>query len=1020
MKGKSCLANLLEFFEDVTNKVDNGDPVVFDKVLHKRLIHKGQVKFFGALMTMEPEAELPEIPIVSSVKQEPTGKAPAASLDSSCPTAFNGNLQENSRVPSTPEVKGPEAAQWTECLNAEHSCFSEELKLALQSDRNLVRSYTYTSDDSSSAGDSSPSSSTNLAESDELSSEKNEGRMTLWTGTYRSPDVSPSARDGEEQQQYTRAGLASSSRSRVAKTIQSSSNVKWVNSSSRKLPRMKKCQRTQKQKEQIQRVRRAREAVIRRKCAPQWIGSSSDGGSSSNSELDEVITCDNGQASHQDPLDPMDEDDVLVVEPLTSSTLPVSEEVNITSSDSEVEIINVVDDERPSVSGTWIGHTVKKPTSSRHQAPPGHQTTSAEVVDLTLDDNDTLTMLGDLPPDDSLSSPEIVQSDLVKGSPSGVSLSVGITATNVPCASFSATAACTSTVTLAASHMVSGEMAMTSGSAMSPSCQHQRASKYAACCSQRCRCSSTGLGSQRPCPAHSYFQQYHMEQVQGQTYPASSCDLTNLSEDVNGVEAVQKSSTQAAPWHAHNSEEMEVNGSRSALAQPRATQTPSVLSPTLWHSPQNDGNSSQSGSEQLSTVHSPTFVASASWQQSTVQLSEIRSNQAAIETQGHEGHSAPHQSPSDPSVSQGYSAFSRALTRPTPTTQTTSLSCQPPTTTSYPIARPVPSYHARIQPGHSTAYRPTTSQPLPAVPSSQQPVPPLHIAPYQQPPLAAPSVLMNTPLAPASTPQQQQQQCSVYQQQQQCSVYQQQQQCSVYQQQQQCSVYQQQQQCSVYQYQQQQQCSVYQQQQQCSVYQQQQQCSVYQQRGPEIQRNHWMETVREERVTSNFPQYHSGHVHLHRYQLVPPRLHLVSMATPSIPVVMPEIFMHPHLQVFPHHGLRGMQSHVTMHRGYQDLLHFEDQFSDLNHGASQSTIERYTFLHKYEKRTLETCTEGKEASEVEEKCTICLSPLEEGEDVRRLPCMHLFHQICVDQWLATSKKCPICRVDIEAQLPVDT
>ncbi|GCB77630.1 hypothetical protein scyTo_0020016 [Scyliorhinus torazame] len=582
----------------------------------------------------------------------------------------------------------------------------------------------------------------------------------------------------------------------------------------------------------------------------------------------------------------MDEDDVLVVEPLTSSALPVSEEVNITSSDSEVEIINVVDDERPSVSGTWIGHTVKKPASSRLQAPPGHQTTSAEVVDLTLDDNDTLTVLGDLPPDDLLSSPEIVQSDLVKEPPSGVSLSVDIS-TNLPCASFSATAACTSTVTLAASHMVSGEMAMTSGSAMSPSCQHQRASKYASCCSQRCRCSSTRPGSHRPCPAHSYFQQYHMEQVQGQTYQteysqphhlhshtqflnqshlawthqshphfppsefqhvqqgrpqsvlstislqvgetsagqenqASSCDLTNLVEDVDGVEAAQKSSAQTPSWHAHNSEEMEVNGNRSALAQPRATQTPTVLSPTLWHTPPNDD-----------------------------------------------------------------SAFSRALTRPTPTTQAASLSCQPPTSTSYPIARPVPSYHARIQPGLSTTYRPTSSQQLPTVPTSQQPVPPLHIVPFQQPPLAASSVLMNTPLVPASTPQQQQQQqCSVYQQQQQCSVYQQQQQqCSVYQQQQQCSVYQQQQQCSVYQYQQQQQCSVYQQQQQCSVYQQQQQCSVYQQRGPEIQRNHWMETVREERVTSNFPQYHSGHVHLHRYQLVPPRLHLVSMATPSIPVV---------------------------------------------------------------------------------------------------------------------------------------
>ena len=41
---------------------------------------------------------------------------------------------------------------------------------------------------------------------------------------------------------------------------------------------------------------------------------------------------------------------------------------------------------------------------------------------------------------------------------------------------------------------------------------------------------------------------------------------------------------------------------------------------------------------------------------------------------------------------------------------------------------------------------------------------------------------------------------------------------------------------------------------------------------------------------------------------------------------------------------------------------------------------------------------------------------EEEEDVRRLPCMHLFHVTCVDQWLGLNKRCPICRVDIEAQL----
>ena len=49
MKGKSCLTNLLEYLENVTKTLDNGDPLdviyldfakAFDKVPHKRLISK--------------------------------------------------------------------------------------------------------------------------------------------------------------------------------------------------------------------------------------------------------------------------------------------------------------------------------------------------------------------------------------------------------------------------------------------------------------------------------------------------------------------------------------------------------------------------------------------------------------------------------------------------------------------------------------------------------------------------------------------------------------------------------------------------------------------------------------------------------------------------------------------------------------------------------------------------------------------------------------------------------------------
>uniref|UniRef100_A0A8C4QIV9 RING-type E3 ubiquitin transferase n=1 Tax=Eptatretus burgeri TaxID=7764 RepID=A0A8C4QIV9_EPTBU len=100
----------------------------------------------------------------------------------------------------------------------------------------------------------------------------------------------------------------------------------------------------------------------------------------------------------------------------------------------------------------------------------------------------------------------------------------------------------------------------------------------------------------------------------------------------------------------------------------------------------------------------------------------------------------------------------------------------------------------------------------------------------------------------------------------------------------------------------------------------------------------------------------------------------------------------------------------------QDLLQL-DRLASVNRGASQSTIERHTYPHKY-KKCLITENDGGTGGvdDNDEKCTICLSIIEEGEDVRRLPCMHLFHQLCVDQWLLTNKRCPICRVDIEAQL----
>lgn len=46
-------------------------------------------------------------------------------------------------------------------------------------------------------------------------------------------------------------------------------------------------------------------------------------------------------------------------------------------------------------------------------------------------------------------------------------------------------------------------------------------------------------------------------------------------------------------------------------------------------------------------------------------------------------------------------------------------------------------------------------------------------------------------------------------------------------------------------------------------------------------------------------------------------------------------------------------------------------------------------------------------------CQICMENFEEGDELRTLPCFHLFHSHCVDQWLKVNSICPTCRHKIE-------
>jgi len=50
--------------------------------------------------------------------------------------------------------------------------------------------------------------------------------------------------------------------------------------------------------------------------------------------------------------------------------------------------------------------------------------------------------------------------------------------------------------------------------------------------------------------------------------------------------------------------------------------------------------------------------------------------------------------------------------------------------------------------------------------------------------------------------------------------------------------------------------------------------------------------------------------------------------------------------------------------------------------------------------------------EGEKECMVCLDTLQKGEEVRCLPCDHTFHRKCIDDWLLSRRKCPLCNLNI--------
>jgi len=100
---------------------------------------------------------------------------------------------------------------------------------------------------------------------------------------------------------------------------------------------------------------------------------------------------------------------------------------------------------------------------------------------------------------------------------------------------------------------------------------------------------------------------------------------------------------------------------------------------------------------------------------------------------------------------------------------------------------------------------------------------------------------------------------------------------------------------------------------------------------------------------------------------------------------------------------------------HNELLLLGERLGHVSRGAQQSSINELPtrkFVQKPKPADEKTETDDKGFGNDMMSCCICMEVFQTSEDVRTLPCLHIYHTKCIDKWLLRNRTCPICKFDI--------
>jgi hypothetical protein len=102
---------------------------------------------------------------------------------------------------------------------------------------------------------------------------------------------------------------------------------------------------------------------------------------------------------------------------------------------------------------------------------------------------------------------------------------------------------------------------------------------------------------------------------------------------------------------------------------------------------------------------------------------------------------------------------------------------------------------------------------------------------------------------------------------------------------------------------------------------------------------------------------------------------------------------------------------IDMRTSVEDLYNLLNFLQNVMNGDIQQPMEDITVTT--DKNSLDKIQTLKITKNMNERCTICMDDMKEGEDYYNLTCKHIFHIDCIKEYLLNyNHMCPLCKEEI--------